>query len=225
MKLRSLSAALAAALLGLPPLPLLAEDAAPAAAAAVTLSGEAVMPSLRDARLHDKFTVALADSQVVSTFTLGCNAASSALGGLIATDEGCRLTGTGSIVNPQDASQRLTRTQYSGGFEVAPDGAADLSKVLLTYQSKSWFMALTATCGDQVYPLQGQMPWSEVPGGKDRTQCGPCSGLETWLAADVQDCIRPTDRCRAALSRGTRGGYSADTRQTHARAACRLRAA
>jgi hypothetical protein len=38
------------------------------------------------------------------------------------------------------------------------------------YQSKSWFMDMSATCGGKTYALKGNMPWIDSPGAKDRTQ-------------------------------------------------------
>ncbi|WP_295579453.1 hypothetical protein [uncultured Lamprocystis sp.] len=252
MSIRSLPAALAAALLSLSVLPVLAAETAPAM---VTFTGEANMPSLKDAKQRDKFTIGLTDSQVISTFNLECRAGTSALGGLVKGNEECAISGNGAIINPRDASQRFPRAQYTGGFVVETDGTTDMSKILVTYlpvgkvpassssvagmiklkpenpsatagmlkdsvlkhlrdtvgdagtmvdtrvdtveipdlfipsagfasdkgctwrgsmafayQSKSWFMDLTATCGDKSYALKGNMPWVDVPGVKDRTQ-------------------------------------------------------
>jgi hypothetical protein len=123
-------AVLAATLLVLFATPVLAADEVPAA---VTFSGNANMPSLKDPKQHDKFNITLSDAQVVSTFNVECKAGTRALGGLVSGNEECAVTGNGSIINPHDPSQKFPRTQYAGGFVVQPDGATDMSKVLVSY--------------------------------------------------------------------------------------------
>jgi hypothetical protein len=121
---------LAAALLSLLTVPTLATAEAPAA---VTFSGDANMPSLRDPKQHDKFTITVSDAQVITAFGIECTAGRSALGGLVKANEECAVSGNGSIINPRDPSQQFPRTQYSGGYMVQPDGATDMSKVAVNY--------------------------------------------------------------------------------------------
>lgn len=123
-------AVLAATLLGLYAVPVLAADEVPAT---VTFGGEANMPSLKDPKQHDKFNILVSDAQVVSAFNLECRAGTSALGGLVKSNEECTVTGNGSIINPRDPAQRFPRTQYTGGFAVQPDGTTDMSKILVSY--------------------------------------------------------------------------------------------
>jgi len=121
---------LAATLLGLLAAPPLAADEV---AAKVSFSGEANMPTLRDPKQRDKFNLTLADAQVITAFSVECKAGTSSLGGLVKGNEECAVTGNGSIINPRNPAEQFPRTQYSGGFVVQPDGATDMSKVLVSY--------------------------------------------------------------------------------------------
>jgi len=252
MKVSNTPTALAATLFVLFAAPGLARAEAPAT---VTFGGEANMPSLKDPKQHDKFNIVVSDTQVVTSFNVQCRAGTSALGGLVKANEECAVTGNGSIINPNNADQKFPRAQYTGGFVVQPDGATDMSKVLVNYlpvgkvpassstltgviklkpenpsptagllkelvlknlrsqagdtgsmldtrvdtveipdlflpsagftsdqgcnwrgsmafayQSESWFMDLTATCGGKSFAMKGNMPWVDAPGAKDRTQ-------------------------------------------------------
>lgn len=42
--------------------------------------------------------------------------------------------------------------------------------LVFTYQTSSWFMDITARCGDHDYHLKGNMPWIASPGASDQTQ-------------------------------------------------------
>ena len=130
MKVSKTPAVLAAALLGLCSMPALAADEVPAV---VSFAGEANMPSLKDAKARDKFNLTLSDAQVITSFNLECKGGTSALGGLVKGNEECAVAGNGTIINPRNAAEKFPRTQYSGGFVVQPDGATDMSKVLVSY--------------------------------------------------------------------------------------------
>jgi hypothetical protein len=130
MNVSNTHAVLAATLLSLFAVPVLAADEVPAN---VTFGGEANMPSLKDAKAHDKFSIALSDGQVITTLNLECKGGTSALGGLVKGNEECAVTGNGTIINPRNPAEKFPRTQYSGGFIVQPNGATDMSKVLVNY--------------------------------------------------------------------------------------------
>jgi len=217
----------------------------------ITLS--ASMPSLRDPARHDTFKFGVADAKVLTSLSLECQAGrTQAL--VLRTNEQCSVSGTGSIVNPNNPSQKLPRTQYAGGFTVRDNGqvegntlsvnylalgkvpassesfsggmmlkpenpspgAAELQALLLkklrgeakggsvidervdtvqlnnfyipsaglpsekgctwngdmifSYQTNSWFINLSAKCGDQKYALKGNMPWTDSPGVTNQTQ-------------------------------------------------------
>jgi hypothetical protein len=121
---------MAATLLGIFSVPALATDDAPAA---VTFSGTADMPSMRDPAQHDKFNLTISDAQVITTFGIECKAGTSALGGLVKANEECAVTGKGMIINPQNPAQQFPRTQYSGGFVVKPTGETDMGKITVSY--------------------------------------------------------------------------------------------
>ncbi len=130
MKVSTPIAVLAVAMFGLSTGPVYAADEAPAA---VSFAGEANMPSLKDAKQLDKFKLTLSDAQIVTSFNLECKAGRNALGGLIKANEECAVTGSGTIINPRNPAEKFPRTQYTGGFVVQPDGATDMSKVLVNY--------------------------------------------------------------------------------------------
>jgi hypothetical protein len=57
----------------------------------------------------------------------------------------------------------------SAGF-ASDKGCSWRGSMAFAYQSKSWFMDLTATCDGKTFALKGNMPWIDSPGAKDRTQ-------------------------------------------------------
>jgi hypothetical protein len=88
------------------------------------------MPSLRDEKLKDSFTVGLADKQVETTLNITCQAA---VGGIISgQNESCAVTGNGALINPQNG-QKLQRTQYAGGWVVKSDGFTDGATMAVNY--------------------------------------------------------------------------------------------
>lgn len=106
--------------------------AADAQESKVSFTLEASMASLRDPALHDQFKVALADAKIATQLHLECQAGvTKAL--VLRTDEACSVQGNGSIVNPQNASQKLLRTQYAGGFTEKKDGTTQAGTLKVNY--------------------------------------------------------------------------------------------
>lgn len=100
------------------------------AAETLTFTMKASMPSLRDEKLKDSFTVGLADKQVETTLNITCQAA---VGGIISgQNESCAVTGNGALINPQNG-QKLQRTQYAGGWVVKSDGFTDGATMAVNY--------------------------------------------------------------------------------------------
>ena len=100
------------------------------AADTLTFTMKASMPSLRDEKLKDSFTVGLADKQVETTLNITCQAA---VGGIISgQNESCAVTGNGALINPQNG-QKLQRTQYAGGWVVKSDGFTDGATMAVNY--------------------------------------------------------------------------------------------
>jgi hypothetical protein len=102
-----------------------------AAPASITFTTAASMPSLKDNTKQDSFTVGLADSQVVATLQLVCQAGRSKLM-VFHSDKACQVSGNGSIINPT-SHQKLPRTQYLGGYTVKADGSTDGSTIAINY--------------------------------------------------------------------------------------------
>ncbi|TNF50762.1 MAG: hypothetical protein EP309_12385, partial [Gammaproteobacteria bacterium] len=236
-----------AALCSMATLPALAQEAK------VDISFSANMPSLRDPGRNDSFKFTVADAKVVTNLALECQAGRTKAF-VLRTNEQCSVSGTGSIINPNNPSQKLPRTQYAGGFTVKENGqvegstlsvnflamgkvpasaeafsggmtlkpenpspgAAELQAALLkklqgeqtsgsvidervdsvqlskffipsaglpsekgctwngdmifSYQTNSWFINVTARCGDRDYALKGNMPWTDSPGVTNQTQ-------------------------------------------------------
>ena len=100
------------------------------AADAVTFTMKASMPSLRDDKLKDTFTVGLADAKAETTLKITCQAAQ---GGIISgQNESCAVTGNGALINPQNG-QKIQRTQYAGGWVVKSDGFTDGATMAVNY--------------------------------------------------------------------------------------------
>jgi hypothetical protein len=208
---------------------------------------------MRDPAKNDTFKVGLSDSKIVTDLDIECQAGQTKAF-VLRTDEACSVAGTGSIINPNNPSQRLPRTQYAGGYTIKADGLTEgrnlsinylaLGKVpasaesfggsmtlkpenpsrgataikeallkklngdkaagslidervdtvelsaffipsaglpsekgctwtgdmIFSYQTESWFIDVTASCGDQTYALKGNMPWIDSPGVSNQTQ-------------------------------------------------------
>ena len=191
MKVSNTPAVLAATLLGLFAVPVLAADEVPAV---VTFAGEANMPSLKDAKARDKFNLTLSDAQVITTFNLECKGGTSALGGLVKGNEECAVAGNGTIINPRNAAEKFPRTQYSGGFVVQPDGATDMSKVLVSYLAVG---KVPASSGNLTGcdPSQARESHPPPPGCSRRRSSSACARRPAirgacWIPASIRS------RCR-----------------------------
>ena len=100
------------------------------AAETLNFTMKASMPSLRDAKMKDSFTVGLNDAKVDTTLKITCQGAQ---GGLISgTNESCAVTGNGALINPANG-QKLQRTQYAGGWVVKSDGFTDGAQLSVNY--------------------------------------------------------------------------------------------
>ena len=109
---------------------LIASTISLSAAEPVNFTMKASMPSLRDDKMKDTFTVGLADAKVETALKITCQAAR---GGLISgQNESCAVTGSGALINPQNG-QKLQRTQYAGGWVVKSDGFTDGATLAVNY--------------------------------------------------------------------------------------------
>lgn len=99
----------------------------------VTFGATASMPSLKDDKLKDTFTVTLTDQQVAAQLELTCQAGRSNLI-VFRSDRACAVTGSGSIINPT-SQQKLPRTKYVGGFITKADGATDGTTLSVNYMA------------------------------------------------------------------------------------------
>lgn len=77
---------------------------------------------------------------------------------------------TGSLMDTRvDTVEMPDLFMPSAGF-ASDKGCNWRGSMAFAYQSESWFMDLTASCGGKTYALKGNMPWIDSPGAKDRTQ-------------------------------------------------------
>lgn len=92
-------------------------------------------PSLFDDSKRDTFKGSVDDRTGVTSFEVVCSAGSSALLGLSRTDEACKVTGSGSIRNPNKPEQVLQRINYDGGFTIEGknDGYTEASTIKANY--------------------------------------------------------------------------------------------
>lgn len=97
----------------------------------VTVKLSAQMPSLTDASKRDTFKVTLSDADVVSNFTLECQAGRKAAY-VVNIPRGCGWKGRGVVINKSNGSQ-LPRTAFRGAYTAEKTGNADLSAMQIDY--------------------------------------------------------------------------------------------
>ena len=112
------------------------------AAETVNFTMKASMPSLRDEKAIDSFTVGVADKQVDTTLNIKCQGATSGM--ISGRNESCSVTGNGALVNPTNG-QKLQRTQYAGGWVVKSDGYTEGSNLKVNYLALGKVAASDAT--------------------------------------------------------------------------------
>ncbi len=100
------------------------------AAETVNFTMKASMPSLRDPKMKDSFTVGLGDKQVDTSLKITCQGATSGI--ISGQSESCAVSGNGALINPANG-QKLQRTQYAGGWVVKSDGFTDGAKLTVNY--------------------------------------------------------------------------------------------
>lgn len=98
----------------------------------------ASQPSIRDTSLNDTFRVNISAEKFAKTsFEVECSAGSSGhwmTFGLARTDETCRVSGKGAVINPNNGKE-FQRMQYSGGFKILADkdGYVDARTINASY--------------------------------------------------------------------------------------------
>jgi hypothetical protein len=97
----------------------------------VSFAAIADMPTLRDPKKQDHFTITLSDAQVATTLEIDCTAGRTELL-IVRRDKACAVGGNGAIINPAN-KQQLPRTQYLGQYTVAADGLTDATALSVNY--------------------------------------------------------------------------------------------
>jgi hypothetical protein len=106
--------------------------ASPSKNSIVNFADLANMPGIADASQNNTFKVDLSDAQVISSLTITCQSGGSKFI-FMHKDKACEVGGNGSIINPQNASVKMQRTQYTGGFTVTSNGNAEASTMGVNY--------------------------------------------------------------------------------------------
>lgn len=99
-------------------------------AAVVNFKTNADMPSLKDPKKKDTFTVDLSDSKITTHIVESCTAGRSNITGYFGTARGCEVTGNGNFLN---GNKPIPRTQISGGYTVQKDGTTKGGDLMANY--------------------------------------------------------------------------------------------
>jgi len=97
----------------------------------VTFTAVADMPTLKDPKKQDHFTITIGDAQVISNLTIDCTAGRTEML-FVRKDKECAVGGSGAIINPAN-QQKLPRTQFMGQYTVAADGTTDARALGVNY--------------------------------------------------------------------------------------------
>jgi len=99
----------------------------------VNFTATADMPTLKDPKKQDTFSVGLQDAQIKTSFNIVCTAGGSRFV-VFHKDKVCAFQNGsgGSIFNPK-VSQWLPRTQFTGSYTVTQDGSTDGKAMAVNY--------------------------------------------------------------------------------------------
>lgn len=100
----------------------------------VTISGEAVMPSIADNSSLDNFKFVVTDAQIKTTFDMECTGAGRTEFLVMRKDRKCAFgrESVGAIYNP-NAQQWLPRNQYTGSYTVTASGLTVADTLAINY--------------------------------------------------------------------------------------------
>ncbi len=84
----------------------------------VSVTIEASQPSLFDKKMNDTYQGTIDDRSGTTNLAVECSAGSSAIWGLVRSDETCKVTGSGSIKNPNNPAQAVQRLNIAGGYTI-----------------------------------------------------------------------------------------------------------
>ncbi len=115
----------------------------------VTFTLQASQPSLFDSGERDTYNGTLDDRSGTTTLSVECSAGSSALMGLVRSDEACGVTGSGSIKNPNNPSESVQRVNIAGGYTIQgkKDGYTPMNTLTVNYVRVGSAGAETTTFG------------------------------------------------------------------------------
>ncbi len=78
--------------------------------------------------------------------------------------------GAGSVIDERVDSVQLSNFFIPSAGLPSEKGCAWNGDMIFSYQTNSWFINVTAKCGDKSYGLKGNMPWTDTPGVTNQTQ-------------------------------------------------------
>jgi hypothetical protein len=78
--------------------------------------------------------------------------------------------GAGSVIDERVDTVQLSSFFIPSAGLPSEKGCAWNGDMVFSYQTNSWFINLTAKCGEKNYALKGNMPWTDTPGATNQTQ-------------------------------------------------------
>ncbi len=78
--------------------------------------------------------------------------------------------GAGTVIDERVDTVQLERLFIPSAGLPSDKGCTWNGDMIFAYQTESWFINLSAQCGEQNYVLKGNMPWTSTAGVADQTQ-------------------------------------------------------
>jgi len=79
-------------------------------------------------------------------------------------------TKAGSVIDERVDTVQLNNFFIPSAGLPSEKGCSWNGDLIYSYQTNSWFINLSAKCGEQKYALKGNMPWTDSPGVTNQTQ-------------------------------------------------------
>ena len=76
----------------------------------------------------------------------------------------------GAVIDERVDSVQLSKFFIPSAGLPSEKGCTWNGDMIFSYQTESWFINLSARCGERDYALKGNMPWTDTPGVANQTQ-------------------------------------------------------
>jgi hypothetical protein len=76
----------------------------------------------------------------------------------------------GSVIDERVDTVQLSSFFIPSAGLPSEKGCAWSGDMIFSYQTNSWFINITAKCGEKSFALKGNMPWTDTPGVTNQTQ-------------------------------------------------------